>query len=217
MEPKVTSYAGLLDQSGFKQWYKYLKLRAMHQYEMEEVSFLMGKPPFYFRDYEMLEIRSEITSEDQLLLMEIFLGQKVKLMDFKEDDYGSNEKRIIQIRRSEDITSIDYLITIPWTIKGKRNPGKLKIREEKRLENIDEEIEIFRKIEHIMRRLLTTDFFNSRRTALNIYQTIEEYTQWSLHLRPAYVKQVLYREISNGTLSLRMKQDKLWFQKRRCI
>lgn len=211
MELKVTSYAGLLDQSGFKQWYRYLKLRVMHGYQMEEVSFLMSKPPFYFRDYEMLEIRSKITNEDQLLLMEIFQGQRMKLMDFNEDDYGSNEKRIIQIRRSESMTAIDYLITIPWTIKG--NTGKLKIREEKQLASVKEETETLQKIEHIVCKLLTAGFFRTQRMALEIYRELEEHSQWSPHLRPVYVKQVLYQQISEGTLSLKMNHDQLWFQK----
>src|SRR5690606_16772578 len=145
MEPKVTSYAGLLDQSGFKEWYKYLKLRAIHRYDAEEVSFLMGKPPFYFKDYEMLEVRSKMTNKDQTALSEIFEGQRTEQMDFEKDDYGAFEKRIIRVRRTEDGAAINYLITVPWKILGKSNTAKLKIREEKRIAGGEEETDMLRK------------------------------------------------------------------------
>lgn len=76
MEPIVTSYAGLLDQSGFKQWYKYQKLRAAYGYDAEEVSFLMGKPSFYFRDYEMMKTAQNSLSTMSLRCQTSFAGSR---------------------------------------------------------------------------------------------------------------------------------------------
>jgi len=212
MEPKTTSYAGLLDQSAFKQWYKYLKSRAIYRYETEEVSFLMSKPPFYFRDYEIMEIASKMTTEDQTVLSEIFHDQRTEQLDFEKDDYGTFEKRIIRVQSTEDVTRISYLITVPWKILGKSKTAKLKIQEEKRIVNSEEEIDMLRKVGQISDKLLTIGFFRCGRVPLDIYREVEERMQWSPVLRPKYVKQVLYQQINAGNLSLKTHHNQLHFQ-----
>lgn len=215
MGPKVTSYAGLLDQSGFKEWYKYLKLRTMHRYDAEEVSFLMGKPPFYFQDYDMLAVRSKMTDEDQTALSEVFEGQRTEQMDFDKDEYGAFEKRIIRVRRTEDKAAINYLITVPWKIPGKSKTAKLKIREEKRIVNDKEEHDMRRKIGYVLDKLWSIGFFCCGQAPLDIYREVEERMEWSPTLRPKYVKQVLYQQINVGNLFLMTSQGQLCFNDRR--
>src|SRR5690606_11950013 len=165
MEPKITSYAGLLDQSTFKQWYKYQKLRAAHRYNAEDVSFLMSKPSFYFRDYEMMETGAKLTREDETVLSEVFCGQYVKPLDFDNDAFGTFEKRIIRIRRIESLTSIDYLVATPWRLKGKSKAAKFKIQEEKgRIMSNEEEADLLQQISFIVDKLSATGFFRCGRT-----------------------------------------------------
>ncbi len=213
MEPKVTSYAGLLDQSSFKQWYKYQKLRAVHRYDAEDVSFLMSKPSFYFRDYEMMETGAKLTSEDEAVLSEIFCGQYVETLDFDNDDFGTFEKRIIRIRRTESLTSIDYLVTTPWRLNGKNEATKFKIREEKGcIMSSEEEADLLQQVNFILDKLSTVGFFRCGRSGLEIYHEMEARIRWSPFLRPRYVKQVLYQQMSIGRLSLKASHGQLRFQ-----
>ncbi|WP_257666687.1 hypothetical protein [Parapedobacter tibetensis] len=212
MKPQVTSYAGMLDQSSFKQWYTYQKLCANHQYDAEEVSFLMSKPPFYFRDYAMLASGSKLTFDDTHILSEIFHGPWPKQLDFDKDDLGMFEKRIVRIKLIGKPSAIQYLITIPWTIKGKGNVGKLSFREEKRVITSEDENEIRQHIELYLNKLIRYDFFRLGRPALEVYREIEERCQWSPLLRPLYVKQALYQQISTGKLTLKMHCGQLHYQ-----
>src|SRR5690606_3859074 len=212
MEPKITSYAGMLDQSGFKRWRKYQRLRGAHHYDAEDVSYLMSKPSFYFRDYEMIESGAKLTCEDEAVLSEIFCGQYVETLDFDNDDFGTFEKRIIRIRRIESLTSINYLVTTPWRLKGKSNATKFKIREEKRSAmSSEEEADLLQHIGFILDKLSATGFFRCGRTGLEIYHEVEARIRWSPCLRPRYVKQVLYQQIGKGSLSLKASQGQLQF------
>ena len=213
MEPKITSYAGLLDQSTFKQWYKYQKLRAAHRYDAEDVSFLMSKPSFYFRDYEMMETGAKLTCEDEAVLSEIFCGHYVETLSFDDDDFGIFEKRIIRIRRTESLTSIDYLVATPWRLHGKSKATKFKIREEKDvIMSEEEEAGLLQQIGFILDKLLATGFFRCGRTGLEIYHEVEARIRWSPCLRPLYVKQVLYQQINARNLSLKTHHNQLHFQ-----
>ena len=212
MEPKITSYAGLLDQSCFRQWYMYQKLRAAYRYDAEEVSFLMSKPSFYFRDYEIMETGAKLTREDEAVLSEIFCGQQVRSLNFANDDFGVFEKRIIRIRRTESREAIDYLIVTRWRLKEKSKTAKFKIREEKReTMSSEEEADLLQQIGLILDKLLTTGFFRCGRSGLEIYHEVEARIRWSPCLRPRYLKQVLYQQISAGHLSLKASQGQLHF------
>lgn len=218
MEPKITSYAGLLDQSGFRQWYKYQKLRAAYRYDAEEVSFLMGKPSFYFRDYEMMETGAKLTVDDEAALSDIFCGQQVQTLDFADDDFGIFEKRIIRIRRTESPEAIDYLITTPWRLKGKSNPARFKIREEKwGIISGEEEADLIRQVGHALDKLLTSGFFRCGRSGLEIYHEVETRIRWSPCLRPGHVKQAAYQKISADRLSLKANDGLLYFWDTRFI
>ena len=213
MEPIVTSYAGLLDQSGFRQWYKYQKLRAAYGYDAEEVSFLMGKPSFYFCDYEMMETGTKLTFEDESALSAIFCRQQVETLDFADDEFGVFEKRIIRIRRTESAEAIDYLITTPWRLKGKSKAARFKIHEEKRgVKNGGEEAELRRQIDLMLDKLLSTGFFRYGRSGLEVYHEVEARSRWSPYLRPRYVKQAAYQKISADQLSLKANNGQLYFQ-----
>lgn len=215
MEPKITSYAGMLDQSSFKQWYKYQKLRAAYGYDAEEMSFLMSKPSFYFRDFEMMETGAKLTYEDEAVLSEIFCGQHVQALEFDIDDFGAFEKRIIRVRRTETTTSIDYLLITPWRLKGRSNAANFKIHEEKRITVNDEEKgSLLQQIGFILDELSSTGFFSYGRTGLEIFHEVEARIRWSPGLRPLYVKQMLYQQLSKGSLSLKAHHNQLHFQER---
>ena len=212
MEPKITSYAGLLDQSGFKQWYKYQKLRAAYRYDAEEVSFLMSKPSFYFRDYEIMETGAKLVYDDEAVLSDIFCGQDVGVLDFADDGFGVYEKRMIRIQRVESLAVIDYLITTPWRLKGKSKAARFKIHEEKWGIISDEEGgNLLQQIGFALDKLLTAGFFRCGRSGLEIYQEVEARIRWSPYLRPRYIKQMLYQQIGKGSLSLKASHGQLYF------
>lgn len=214
MEPKTTFYAGLLDQSAFKQWYKYQQLRAAYRYDAEDVSFLMSKPSFYFRDYELMETGAKLTGEDEALLSEIFYGQHAEAPNFNADDFGKFEKRIIRIQRIESLTAIDYLVSTPWRLKGKSKAAKFRIQEEKGvIMNEEEEADLLQQIGAILDKLSATGFFCLGRTGLEIYHEVEACIRRSPYLRPWYIKQVLFQQMSTGKLSLKTSHGRLRFQK----
>lgn len=212
MEPKITSYAGMLDQSDFKQWYKYVDFRITYQYTTEEVSFLMSKPPFYFADYEIISSAARLTNDDLDVLSDIFSGSTPKHFELGKDDFGHFEKRIIRVRRVEEAKQICYAITIPWKIE--KGPKSLRFLERKRHINIAEVAEIRRRCERAVSRLGMVGFFRQGRFALDIYREVEKQVRWSSQLRPLYVKQALYQQINAGKLTLKMNLGRLHFYER---
>ena len=212
-KPKVISYAGMLDQSGFKQWYTYQKLRAHYQYTPGEVSFLIGKPPFYFEDYTMLSSGAKLTLEDIHVLADLFRGPWPQQLDFhKDEDFGVFEKRIIRVTQTEGDQKIQSRITIPWVLKRKEKHNDLTLSEEKRLVTTEEANEIRRQIEKALNALIRHRFFCSGRPPLAVYHEMEERCQWSPYLRSAYVKDVLYQQIGSSNLSLKTVNGQLYFQ-----
>jgi hypothetical protein len=210
MEPKITSYAGMLDQSDFKQWYKYVDFRIAYQYSSEEVSFLMSKPPYYFSDYEVISSASRLTADDLGVLSDIFSGSTPKQLELGEDDFGHFEKRIVRVRRVEEPKQIYFAITIPWKIE--KGPKSIKFHEQKRRINIGEMAEIRLRCNDAVHQLLALGFFRYGRLVLDIYREVEERCRWSPQLRPAYVKQALYQQINAGKLTLKMHLGQLHFR-----
>lgn len=203
----------MLDQSGFKQWYTYQKLRTDHQYEPEEVSFLMGKPPFYFQDYSTLSSGVKLTPEDIRVLSELFPGPRPQQLDFhKDEDFGTFEKRIIRVKQVNRDNEIRSYIKIPWTIKRKEDVKDLTLREEKLIITTEEENELRRQVEVALNDLVGYRFFRLGKSGLEIYHEIKERCLWSPILRPAYVKDALYGRIGSNRLSLTRKQGRLYFQ-----
>lgn len=205
----------MLDQSGFKQWFTYQKLRIDHQYEPEEVSFLMGKPPFYFRDYSMLSSGAKLIPEDIHVLSELFPGPRPHQLDFhKDEDFGTFEKRIIRVKQVNRDNEIRSYIKIPWTIKRKENLKDLTLCEEKRKITTEEENELRQQVKVALHDLIVYRFFRLGKSGLEIYHEIEERCLWSPILRPAYVKDELYGRIGLNRLSLTTKQGRLQYQER---
>lgn len=215
MNPKIISYGGMLNQSDFKQWYKYLKLRATYEYEVAEVSFLMSKAPFYFPDYERLETNAKITDDDQAVLSAIFPGHWSKQFDFYKDDFGTQEKRIVRVRQEETPTQIVYYIAIPWKIKDKDDASKLRVLEKKREIAIREENNLKSNIERVVDKLIRYGFFRAHRFALDIYHEVEERCKWTPQMRPRYVKEVLYQQVTSGNLTLKMCSGQLRYQEKK--
>ncbi|GGG81458.1 hypothetical protein GCM10007415_12640 [Parapedobacter pyrenivorans] len=212
MEPKITSYAGMLDQSDFKQWYKYVDFRIAYQYTAEEVSFLMSKPPYYFSDYEIISSASRLNNDDQDVLSDIFNGSTPKQLELGEDDFGHFEKRIIRVKRVEEAKQTGFAITIPWKIE--KGPKQLSFLERKRRISISEIVEIRLRCEQAISRLIALGFFKQDRLALDIYREVEKRCRWSPQLRPLCVKQVLYQQINAGKLTLKMYLGRLHFRER---
>ncbi|MBE8719835.1 hypothetical protein [Sphingobacterium pedocola] len=48
------SHSGMMYASDFKQWYTYLKRRLDNEWTTEELSFLLGKPSYYYTDFEKM-------------------------------------------------------------------------------------------------------------------------------------------------------------------
>jgi len=211
MKSIMTSYAGMLDRSGFEQWYNYVRQRTSYGYEMEEVSFLMSRSPFYFPDFERLEVGTKITPEDETVLSEIFREPYVGKLTFDKEQGGTFEKRMIRVWLEENSGKISYRIAIPWKIKGQENIGHLKLREEKRNVTAKEESEIRHRVGLALNKLIQGSFFRCNRPVLEIYNEVEERCQWPSCLRPAHVKRALYQELGAGNLLLRTVNGRLSF------
>ncbi len=209
MEQQPITYAGMLDQSGFKQWYGYQKMRIEHQLEPDEVSFLMGKPPFYFRDYALLAPGAKLTCEDQHVLSTLFQHNSSTAIEFEKDDTSILEKRLVRVRLKPKTSAIVYQIAVPWAVKGTGNPNKLTMRQERWIPTPAEEAELRKQVDYAVKKLCRGNFFHPFKPALAVYLEVARNCKWLAGFRPAYVKEALYRQIGMRTLSLKTMNGQL--------
>ncbi|MDM8177371.1 hypothetical protein QT327_23975 [Olivibacter sp. 47] len=73
MQPKLpVTYGGMLTQDELAERYVYISARVRCNYTEEELSFLLGRAPYYFSDYERMEEGAKLTGIDMENLKYIF-------------------------------------------------------------------------------------------------------------------------------------------------
>ncbi|WP_028298157.1 hypothetical protein [Olivibacter sitiensis] len=216
MEPILTSYAGMLEQSEFKQWYRYLNCRISCQYTPEEVSFLMSKPPYYFSDYEMFASSPKLRQNDITLLNQIFSGIEGGTIKFASEDIDVFEPRIISVRHKAERNRSLYHISVPWIVLD-RSKEKLNLTEFKKDTGTKADlIRFLPKLQKTMGGMLSRSFFRHGRLGYDIYREVEYRCRYSPLLSPMLVKDVLYKLIGAKKLSVTNRNGQLHYQEMIC-
>lgn len=219
MNKKITNkdtYAGIMYSMDFMYWYTYLKRRIAKGWSAEEVSFLLGRAPFYYSDFERMHNVGRILQEERMLLDRIYQDSTTESMTFHRERYETNEERLVRVNIEDQRFYKDYEIIIPWVLASKESyteNGKTKIRscavpdltfrewkEEESLELVsDATIDIREKLN----RLLKSKYFKEGRAPNEIFQVVEFTGQHNLQIFPKHLKDGLYNLIKAGVVYVR--------------
>jgi|GEM_PF-1459580 len=200
------TYGGMLTQDGFAQLYAYIHARITFGYTEEEVSFLMGRAPYYFADYERMENGARLSLQDIETLSCIFSDHIFAEITFEKDEvYGYHEKRLVRVKKIINDGMLFYTLVHPWDIKKekrKRNEP-IKLYEIIRNLSVKEELKIKAEIVYVLKRLLNRGFFSVPQSAHAIYVEIEKLVSRNITIYPVYLKEVLYEFLHAGKLILK--------------
>ncbi|TJZ60629.1 hypothetical protein FAZ15_11595 [Sphingobacterium olei] len=210
------TYAGMMYSLDFAYWYTYLKRRIAQGWSTEEVSFLLGRAPFYYTDFERMHNVGGILKEERILLDRVYQDSTTESMTFHREKYEVNEKRLVRVNIEDEGYYKDYKIIIPWVFASEESymvNGKTKIRscaapkltfrewkEEESLASVsDAIIDVREKLD----RLLKSNYFKEGRAPDEIFQAVEFTGQYNLRIFPRHVKDGLYNLIKAGQMSVR--------------
>lgn len=208
-EQEIHRYCGLITQDDFRQRYAFIKARTNLNFTREELSFLIGKPPYFIVDYEEMNSGIKLTLEDLATLSLFLINLYPEILPFDVDDFGYNEKKVIRGKCEEISGFHQHIITHPWTINSINTPVKLS---EKVTEvDIEEEqkIEILRK--HIL-ELMANGHFRKRTSPLAIFRELEKFDNLGFCLKPRYVMKVIYDLVTVRKLKMIMEHNTIVYQ-----
>lgn len=206
MKPQpVETYGGMLTQDELAQRYAYINARIKFDYTEEELSFLMGKAPYYFADYERMENGAKLLDEDIEILSDIFYGHLLEGMPFERDEfYTYHERRLIRVQKEIKDGMLFYKIIHPWYIRK----NKVKVNEPIKFYEIlrkvvpNEERVVKREINYVLTRLMNRGFFQTKQAPYFIYKEVKKYVNSNVDVYPIYLKQALYGFLHSGKLIL---------------
>lgn len=200
------TYGGMLTQDELAQRYPYIHARIKFGYTEEEVSFLMGRAPYYFTDYEQMEDRARLNAQDIEILTCVFGGHTFEEITFEKDEfYAYHEKRLVRVKKTINDGMLFYTLVHPWYIKKekvKRNEP-IKFYEIIRQLPIKEELKIKDEVAYVLKRLLNRGFFSIPRITHAIYTEIEKLVNSNITIYPVYLKEELYALLHAGSLILK--------------
>lgn len=216
--------AGIMYSMDFRYWYTYLKRRIAKGWTSEEVSFLLGKAPFYYTDFESMHNVGTFLRRERILLDNIYQDATTESMAFHEEKYETNEKRLVRVHIEEELFYKDYEIVIPWTLTNResyKENGKIKIRkcgvpdltfkewkEEESLESLsDATIDIREKLNSLMK----LRYFKEGKSPHEIFRQVEFTGQHNLQIFPRHLKDGLYNLIKAGTMCVRNLDERYIF------
>lgn len=224
IETNRDSYAGVMYSSDFVYWYTYLKRRIAKGWTTEELSFLLGKAPFYYNDFELMHDVGTFLRRERILLDSIYQDSTTESMAFHQEKYETNEKRLVRQNIEEELFYKDYEIIIPWTLTNResyKENGKLKTRkcavpaltfkewkEQESLESLsDATIDIRERLNNLMK----VKYFKEGRSSHEIFQQIEFTGQQNLKIYPRHLKDGLYNLIKVGNVYVRNADGRYLF------
>lgn len=209
MKPKlIETYGGMLTQDELAERSTYIGARIKYSYTEEELSFLMGRPPYYFSDYERMANGSRLTRTDVENLEAIFSGTCLEGVSFEMDEfYAYHEKRIVRVQKEREEDIQIYRIFHPW-IQKKNNR---KVNEpivfhelHRRVTDLKDR-QIKEGVLHLLGSLVGRSFFNIPKAPYRIYHEVDKQIKIGASLYPKYVKQALYELKHQGVLTMKME------------
>jgi hypothetical protein len=208
-EQEIHRYCGLITQDDFRQRYAFIKARTNLNFTRDELSFLIGKPPYFIADYEEMNSGIKLALEDLAILSLFLINLYPEILPFDVDDFGCKEKRVVRGKCEEISGFHQHIVTHPWTINYINTPVKLT---EKLAEvDIEEEqkIEMLRK--HIL-ELMANGHFTKRMSSLAIYREAEKFDSLGFCLKPRYVMKVVYDLVTVRKLKMVTERSTIFYQ-----
>jgi len=209
------SYSGMMYANDFKQWYTYLKRRLDCEWSVEDLSFLLGKPPYYYADFERMHKVDDFLAKESMLLDRIYGSFYTEKMVFYKHPYEVPEERIVRLTVQEDKICRYYDISIPWEFdmkKGLLSQFPLVLEERKRDEDIQMESDILLHVGLELEKLLKLNFFKVRQAAIDIFERIKKTELYHHRIRPQHVKQGIYFLIQHAKIVIKGDGDRYCFQ-----
>lgn len=207
MIPKPTqTYGGMLTQDELAERYAYINARVTFEYTEEELSFLMGRAPYYFTDYERMESGAWLSEEDKEILSCIFYGHILEGMPFERDEfYTYKEQRLIRVQRKIKDGMLFYKIIHPWFIRKDKITvnDPIKFYEVIRKISPYEEQKAKSEIRYVLQRLINRGFFQAEQAPHVIYKEVAKYVDRNITIYPIYLKQVLHDFLHSGKMILK--------------
>ncbi|SHG07197.1 hypothetical protein [Pedobacter caeni] len=214
MNEQTHRYSGLVSQEEFNMRFGFSKSRIALGYTQEEVSFLMGKHPYFYCEYEEMN-GCNISDQDKVLLSAIYKAPFSAPLNFEPDDYGFKQKRLIKGARIFNDGIYCHTLTHPWQIiidKEKRIKENKPIKFKELPFRIEQhqQVDAISEFRAILTDLLDCSFLRSPRHPLNIYEQIR-LNYFNPILRPRFLKQVIYELMAKNILQMRTIENKIHY------
>lgn len=205
-----TTFSGLVNQHEFLQRIQFMKSRILNGYTTEQVAFLLGRTPYFIRDFEELN-PVKLDGEDIINYTYLFTESLMDedSFDRKKNDIDiSYEKRMVRGIRISSNTEIKYEFVHPWTNNGICKP--LKLSEEL----IISQSNLDTKLSTILTSLVLGGYFSNLRSPMEIFMKLENLTEpVSSLILP--LRSAIYRFIHTNALLVKVYHEKFYFIARR--
>lgn len=219
MEKKVierNSYAGVMYSTDFVYWYTYLKRRIAKGWSSEELSFLLGKAPFYYNDFELMHVVGKFLQNERIMLDRVYQDSTVESIMPVRQSYETNEERLIRVNIEEGDFCREFELIVPWTFTPEqryKEGGVWKCKKYTLPELtfkewlVDESLEMVSNatidIRHKLNRLLEKGELKEGRSAIELFQEVEFTGRHNLKIYPRHLKDGLYNLIKVGKVYVR--------------
>ncbi|QNL50969.1 hypothetical protein H8S90_05095 [Olivibacter sp. SDN3] len=204
MKPRTltSSYAGMLTQVEMNRWYAFMRQRIFFKYSKEELSFLMGKAPYYYSDYEEMNNAEKLTVADEALLNNIFNYRISQGIPFSKDEFSSyTEPRLVRVHTETDQRVIYYKITHPWKCENKFQV--IRFSEAIPKIKLNEQRQAYGMLKKSIEQLIYRGTFQHGQSPLDVFRKLEEESFNDVSIRPMYAKKVLYEFVGKGMLAVK--------------
>lgn len=207
------SYSGMMRTSEFKQWYTYFKKRLYHNFSASDLSFLLGKPDYYYADFEKMYKVSVFLSNEKMLLDKIYNCIEVEKMEFDLEDWEISEERLVRLDIQEDRFIKNYKICTPWKLKKSKEEiqPQLAFEEWPNEQDLQEEYDaqVHAKIE--CNRLMQVGMLKEAISPYDLFNQIKPTAGSKLKFYPTQLKNTLFQLIQQGKIGIKKYSDRIHF------
>lgn len=207
------SYSGMMRTSEFKQWYTYFKKRLYRNWSVADLSFLLGKPDYYYADFEKMYKVSDFLQRETLLLDKIYDCIEVEKMEFDLEKWEVGEERLIRLNIQEDKYVRNYQLCMPWKlkeIKGKPLP-RLTFDEWPNEQDLQEEYDAQVHAMVECEKLIKSDLLRETISPHDLYLKIKLNAGKEIKFYPLHLKNTLFQLIQQGKIGIKKYSDRIHF------
>ncbi|SKB54846.1 hypothetical protein SAMN05660841_01149 [Sphingobacterium nematocida] len=216
IETGRNSYAGMMYSSDFVYWYTYLKRRIAKGWSSEELSFLLGKAPFYYNDFELMHVVGKFLQNERIMLDRIYQDSTVEPIMPVRESYETNEERLIRVNIEEGDFYREFELIVPWTFTPEQHYKEAGVWKSRKYtlpeltfkewlinESLEMASDATIDIRHKLNRLLEKGELKEGRSAIELFQEVEFTGRHNLKLYPRHLKDGLYNLIKAGKVYVR--------------